>query len=86
METDFSAEIVSFWLVGGMHPPLNPPLAAGSIPVGRQFFRIASARRSGGSSLGFRAGMVAFMPEARKTIKHYNSGQQTSKTSKLTYY
>ena len=26
IEADFSAEIVTFRLVGGMHPPLNPPL------------------------------------------------------------
>ena len=34
------------------------PKAAGSIPVGRQFFALLllSSRRSGGSSLGFRAG------------------------------
>ena len=25
-EADFSAKIVTFRLVGGMHPPLNPPL------------------------------------------------------------
>ena len=46
------------------------PKAAGSIPVGRQFFAllVLSSCRSGGSSLGFRA-VVAFRPEARKTIK-----------------
>ena len=34
--------------------------AAGSIPVGRQFFAllVLSSRRSGGSSLGFRAGSL----------------------------
>ena len=30
IETDFLAEIVSFRLVGGMHPPLNPPLDTGA--------------------------------------------------------
>ena len=36
------------------------PKAAGSIPVGRQFFAllVLSSRRSGGSSLGFRAGSL----------------------------
>ena len=36
------------------------PKAAGSIPVGRQFFALLllSSRRSGGSSLGFRAGSL----------------------------
>ena len=36
------------------------PKAAGSIPVGRQFFAllVLSSRRSGGSSLGFRAGCL----------------------------
>ena len=28
METDFSAETVSFKLVGGMHPPIPPPKSA----------------------------------------------------------
>ena len=46
------------------------PKAAGSIPVGSQFFAllVSSSRRSGGSSLGFRAGSL-YRPEARKTIK-----------------
>ena len=36
------------------------PEAAGSIPAGRQFFAllVLSSRRSGGSSLGFRAGSL----------------------------
>ena len=36
------------------------PKVAGSIPVGRQFFAllVLSSRRSGGSSLGFRAGSL----------------------------
>ena len=36
------------------------PKAAGSIPVGRQFFAllVLSGRRSGGSSLGFQAGSL----------------------------
>ena len=36
------------------------PKAAGSIPVGRQFFAllVLSSRRSGGSFLGFRAGSL----------------------------
>ena len=36
------------------------PKAAGSIPVGRQLFAllVLSSRRSGGSSLGFRAGSL----------------------------
>ena len=36
------------------------PKAGGSIPVGRQFFALLllSSRRSGGSSLGFRAGSL----------------------------
>ena len=36
------------------------PKAADSIPVGRQFFAllVLSSRRSGGSSLGFRAGSL----------------------------
>ena len=36
------------------------PKAAGSIPVGRQFFAllVLSSRRSGSSSLGFRAGSL----------------------------
>ena len=36
------------------------PKAAGSIPVGRQFFAllVLSSRRYGGSSLGFRAGSL----------------------------
>ena len=36
------------------------PKAPGSIPVGRQFFALLllSSRRSGGSSLGFRAGSL----------------------------
>ena len=41
-------------------PDYGNPKAAGSIPVGRQFFAllVLSSRRSGGSSLGFRAGSL----------------------------
>ena len=35
METDFSAEIVSFRLVGGMHPPIPPKSATGYRTSGR---------------------------------------------------
>ena len=46
------------------------PKAARSIPVGRQLFShclLSSSRRSGDSSLGFRA-IVAFRPDSTQTI------------------
>ena len=47
-----TAQVVEQWT--------GNPKAAGSIPVGRQFFAllILSSRHSGGSSLGFRAGSL----------------------------
>ena len=45
---------------GGREQWTGNPKAAGSIPAGRQFFAllVLSSRRSGGSSLGFRAGSL----------------------------
>ena len=49
---DCLAQVVEQWT--------DNPKAAGSIPVGRQFFAllVLSSRRSGGSFLGFRAGSL----------------------------
>ena len=46
------AQVVEQWI--------GNPKAAGLIPVGRQFFAllVLSSRRSGGFSLGFRAGSL----------------------------
>ena len=46
------------------------PKTAGSNPVEKNFFRllVLSSRRSGGFSLGFRAG-IAFWPKIAQTIK-----------------
>ena len=51
-EASSLAQVVEQWT--------GNPKAAGSIPVGRQFFALLllSSRRSGGSSLGFRAGSL----------------------------
>ena len=51
-EASSLAQVVEQWT--------GNPKAAGSIPVGRQFFAllVLSSRRSGGSSLGFRAGSL----------------------------
>ena len=51
-EASSLAQVVAQWT--------GNPKAAGSIPVGRQFFALLflSSRRSGGSSLGFRAGSL----------------------------
>ena len=48
------------------------PKAAGSIPVGRQFFAllVLSSRRSGGSSLGFRAGSPSLGQKHAKRLKY----------------
>ena len=51
-EASSLAQVVEQWT--------GNPKAAGSIPAGRQFFALLllSSRRSGGSSLGFRAGSL----------------------------
>ena len=51
-EASSLAQVVEQWT--------GNPKAASSIPVGRQFFAllVLSSRRSGGSSLGFRAGSL----------------------------
>ena len=51
-EASSLAQVVEQWT--------GNPKAAGSIPVGRQFFAllVLSSRRSGDSSLGFRAGSL----------------------------
>ena len=49
--------------------------------VDRLFF---SSRRS--MAIHSAYALVAFRPDGTKTIKHLNSGQQTSKTSQLKYY
>ena len=52
-----STALISLWITEQW---TGNPKAAGSIPVGRQFFAllVLSSRRSGGSSLGFRAGSL----------------------------
>ena len=53
--------LIAFQKEGGAGGPAPlAMLSAGSIPVGRQFFAllVLSSRRSGGSSLGFRAGSL----------------------------
>ena len=51
-ESSSLAQVVEQWT--------GNPKAAGSIPVGRQFFALLllSSHRSGGSSLGFQAGSL----------------------------